>query len=117
MELIQEKTLKDAMRMLNAIKAEYAIRDIDGGMHGTLSVEQPKRKRLCAHPYGERAEHARRHVENLGVGQIAYVPCQPYGRTALASTLIPLLIRLYGKEGYKTCYNKKDDCVEVVRYA
>jgi hypothetical protein len=117
MELIQEKTLKTALRMLDAIKAEYAIRDVDGGMHGTLTIERPKHKRSYAHPYGERSEHARKHVENLGIGQIAYVPCQPYGRNALASTLIPLLIRMYGKEGYKTCYNKKDDCVEVVRYS
>lgn len=116
MTLIEQKTLTHAMRMLDAIGLEYAIKDMDGKIHGTLaSVKEPKRK--LSYPFGTIMQHIKQYIhDDFGVGQIAIIPIAPFDRETLSRSCGTYMIRKYGAGSFKTCLDKETNSLEIVRY-
>jgi hypothetical protein len=115
MEIIHAKTLKQAIRMLDAIGCAYAIKDTDGNVHGTLVVGNPSKRKLL-YPFGEIAAHVRKYVDGLQPGQTASIPCDKYGNVLLSSSLASHMLKTHGKGSYKSAFNKAEDTIEVIRY-
>jgi hypothetical protein len=115
MTTIQEKTLTQAMRMLNAIGATYVIKDSDGLMHGELKIDKPKR--VFDHPHGDIRKFVRPYIDELQIGEVASIPCETYGRQKILMAVSALMIRKSGTGAYKTNYVLDDNILEVIRYS
>jgi hypothetical protein len=119
MELIHKKTLWQAIKMLDAIGCAYAIKDTDGNKHGTLELAQeaqPQKTRQLRFPFGEISAHVRKYLTDLGVGEVAYIPCDKYGNKSITQTATALMIEAYGRGSYKCAHNKAEDTVVVIRF-
>jgi len=115
MELIHIKTLNQAIRMLDAIGCAYAIKDTNGVTHGTLQLaHEPKRQ--LRFQFGEIATHVRKYLADLGVGEVAYIPCDKYGNKSITQTATAFMIKEHGVGSFKCAYNKAEDIVEVIRF-
>ena len=116
MELIHKKTLEQAIKMLDAIGVAYAIKDTDGNMHGTLETKR-SHSRPLRYAFGSVAKHIHQYLDNLGVGAIAYIPCDGFDHKTISSNAAALMIHKHGKGSYKSAYNKEENVLEIIRFS
>jgi len=57
--VLHEKALTNAIKLLKAIGAQYAIKDAEGVVHGDLKAVSKQRKAPPKYPYGSLAKHIR----------------------------------------------------------
>ena len=117
MTLIEQKTLTQAMRMLDAIGCVYAIKDSSNQIHGTLEIAQDKKRKL-AYPMGTLTHHIKMYIpEDLGVGKVAHVPCADFGNDVMTRTCSAYMVKKYGSGSYKTVFDKANNLIEIIRYS
>ena len=83
MNNIHAKALTNAIKLLNAIGAKYAIVDSDGRTHGALPVNTKKKKAPLKYPYGSLANHIRPHLATCNVNQTISIPVGQFDLNAV----------------------------------
>ena len=68
------KALSNAVKLLNAIGVEYAIKDLEGNIHGNGVLETKKKRAPHKYPYGSLANHVRPYIDACGVNQTVTIP-------------------------------------------
>lgn len=117
LEPIQQKTLVQAMRMLDAIGAVYAIQDPTGEVHGELQVAEPQYRRNLRYEFGSIAAYLSQYLPQLGVGAIARVPLGAFDHVTLTRSCAAMMNKLHGPGSYKTHYDAEKNIIEVIRYS
>lgn len=112
---IQRNILSKAIKLLNSIEVEYAI--IAGGeKHGTLEIAHKKQKRKkksksFSFKYGRGAlrEYVKPYIQDLKVGEVAYIPVGSFDLTAVATSAASYAHGVFGKGGHtgRTDYQKQ----------
>lgn len=78
MNTVHQKALSNAIKLLNAIGAKYAIVDTDLRTHGELEVVTKKKRQPAKYPYGVIRKHVAPYLDNLKVNETARIPAHPY---------------------------------------
>lgn len=115
MKEIELKTLNNAIRLLNAIKCNYAIIDIDGNKHGTLKIV--KKKIEHKYPHGSITKHVRQYFVPLEVGNSFEIPIGDFDYKSVQSVTGYLFSEAWGKGNYTSCYIKENTAIQVLRLA
>ena len=71
---LHEKALSNAIKLLKAIGAEYAIKDAEGKLHGDLKAVSKSKRAPNKYPYGALANHIRPYLNSCGVNQTVTIP-------------------------------------------
>ena len=78
MNTLHAKALSNAVKLLNAIGAKYAIVDSDGVKHGDLEVITKKKRAPAKYPYGAIRKHVVPYLSPLQVNQTIRIPLHTY---------------------------------------
>lgn len=118
---IQQTTLDRAIKLLNALPLQYAIRTEDGREFGALPIAAPQDerasiKRCRSYPYGMLTKGIKHYVETMAVGDVVQIPLAEFDKAApkhVQSVVAAVCGTLWGNGSYAT--GKTDTHVEVLR--
>jgi hypothetical protein len=72
--VLHAKALSTAIKLLNAIGAQYAIKDAEGVVHGDLKAVAKSKRKPNKYPYGSLANHVKPYIASCGVNQTVTIP-------------------------------------------
>ena len=72
--VLHAKALSNAIKLLNAIGAQYAIKDADGNTHGDLKAVSKSKRKPNKYPYGSLANHVKPYIASCAVNQTVTIP-------------------------------------------
>ena len=72
--VLHAKALSNAIKLLNAIGAQYAIKDADGIVHGDVQSVAKQKKTPSKYPYGSLSSHIRPYLKSCGINQTVTIP-------------------------------------------
>ena len=101
MNSIHEKALSNAIKLLNAIGAKYAIVDSDSKTHGDLEVKAKAKRRPARYPYGVIRKHIRPYLDHIKVNDTARIPVSPYDMETVYGSASSTATVLWGKQCHK----------------
>lgn len=101
MNSIHEKALSNAIKLLNAIGAKYAIVDSDSKKHGDLEVITKKKRAPAKYPYGVIRKHIRPYLDHIKVNDTARIPVSPYDAQTVYGSASSTATVLWGKQCHK----------------
>jgi hypothetical protein len=101
MNTIHEKALSNAIKLLNAIGAKYAIVDSDNKTHGELEVKAKAKRRPARYPYGVIRKHIRPYLDHIKVNDTARIPVSPYDMETVYGSASSTATVLWGKQCHK----------------
>jgi hypothetical protein len=101
MNTIHEKALSNAIKLLNAIGAKYAIVDSDSKKHGELEVVVKSKRRPAKYPYGVIRKHVSPYLAHVDVNQTARIPVSPYDVNTVYGSASSAATTLWGKKCHK----------------
>lgn len=101
MNTIHEKALSNAIKLLNAIGAKYAIVDSDSKKHGDLEVITKKKRAPAKYPYGVIRKHIRPYLDHIKVNDTARIPVSPYDLKTVYGSASSTATVLWGKQCHK----------------
>jgi hypothetical protein len=99
--VLHEKALSNAIKLLNAIGASYAIKDAEGNLHGDLTSVSKKKKAPPKYPYGSLSSHIRPYIEACGVNQTVTIPIGAYDLDAIYGSSSSMATKLWGNGCHK----------------
>jgi hypothetical protein len=101
MNTIHEKALSNAIKLLNAIGAKYAIVDSDSKKHGDLEVVTKSKRRPAKYPYGVIRKHIRPYLDHIKVNDTARIPVSPYDLNTVYGSASSTATVLWGKQCHR----------------
>jgi hypothetical protein len=101
MNNIHEKALSNAIKLLNAIGAKYAIVDSDNKKHGDLNVITKKKRAPAKYEYGVIRKHIRPYLDHIKVNDTARIPVSPYDAHTVYGSASSTATVLWGKQCHK----------------
>jgi len=101
MNTIHEKALSNAIKLLNAIGAKYAIVDSDLKKHGELEVVAKKKRRPAKYEYGVIRKHIAPYLEPLKVNESTRIPAAPYDLDTVYGSASSTATVMWGKKCHK----------------
>jgi len=101
MNTIHTKALTNAVKLLNAIGAKYAIIDIDLKKYGELEVVTKSKRRPAKYPYGVIRKHIKPYLDHIAVNQTARIPVSPYDAQTVYGSASSTATVLWGKQCHK----------------
>ena len=101
MNTIHEKALSNAIKLLNAIGAKYAIVDADLKKHGDLEVITKKKRRPARYPYGVIRKHIKPYLDHIKVNESTRIPVSPYDLETVYGSASSTATVLWGKQCHK----------------
>jgi hypothetical protein len=101
MNTIHEKALTNAIKLLNAIGAKYAIVDSDNKTHGELEVKAKAKRRPARYPYGVIRKHIKPYLDHIKVNDTARIPVSPYDLETVYGSASSTATVLWGKQCHK----------------
>ena len=101
MNNLHAKALSNAIKLLNAIGAKYAIVDADNRTHGELEVKAKAKRRPAKYPYGVIRQHIAPYLANLKVNETARIPAHPYDLDTVYGSASSNATVLWGKQCHK----------------
>lgn len=112
---IQNETLKKAIKFLDALKLEYAIKDFDGKILGNLEIK--KKEKVLKYKRGLASQYVRPYLQNLQIGEIVTVPCGQFDKQTVGQACSSMAYNMWGKGGAtQTCRNGNNS-IELIRVA
>ena len=115
MNKIAQNTLKKALMMLNAVKAEYLVIDSDGKQYGTLQLNDSRKRKRGPYPWGQITAHCRSHIKTVKVGESFDVPVGEYTPQQIQKLTVSLICKQFGKSAYTTCISDDRKSIQVLR--
>lgn len=74
MNTLHKRAVDNAVKLLNAIGAQYAIIDTDGVKTGNLEVATKIKRRKALYPHGEVIKHIKPYIDNIKVNTTVEIP-------------------------------------------
>ena len=74
MNTLHKRAVDNAVKLLNAIGAQYAIIDTDGVKTGNLEVVTKIKRRKALYPHGEVIKHIKPYIDNIKVNTTVEIP-------------------------------------------
>jgi hypothetical protein len=74
MNTLHKREVDNAIKLLNAIGAQYAIIDTDGVKTGNLEVVTKIKRRKALYPHGEVIKHIKPYIDNIKVNTTVEIP-------------------------------------------
>jgi hypothetical protein len=99
--VLHEKALTNAIKLLNAIGASYAIKDAEGNLHGDLTAVSKKKKAPSKYPYGSISTYIRPYVEACGVNQTVTIPIGQFDVDHIYGSASSMATKLWGNGCHK----------------
>lgn len=101
MNTLHAKALSNAMKLLNAIGAKYAIVDSDNRTHGDLEVKTKAKRKPAKYPYGAIRKHVAPYLATLQVNQTARIPVHPYDLETVYGSASSAASTTWGHKAHK----------------
>ena len=101
MNTIHEKALSNAVKLLNAIGAKYAIVDSDSKKHGDLEVVTKSKRKPAKYPYGVIRKHIKPYLDHIKVNDTARIPVSPYDLNTVYGSASSTATVMWGKQCHK----------------
>jgi hypothetical protein len=101
MNNIHTKALNNAVKLLNAIGAKYAIVDVDLKKYGELEVVTKSKRRPAKYPYGVIRKHIKPYLDHIDVNQTARIPVSPYDAQTVYGSASSTASVLWGKQCHR----------------
>lgn len=101
MNTVHQKALSNAIKLLNAIGAKYAIVDTDMRKHGDLEVITKKKRAPAKYPYGAIRLHVSPYLASIKVNETARIPVSPYDLETVYGSASSAATTLWGKKCHK----------------
>ena len=98
---LHTKALDNAIKLLKAIGAQYAIKDSEGNLHGDLTAVSKKKKAPPKYPYGSLAKHIRPYLDSCGVNQTVTIPIGQYDLDAIYGSTSSIASKEWGNGCHK----------------
>ena len=112
---IQNVALDRAIKLLEALKLEYAIKNFDGKILGNLEIK--KKEKIPKYKRGSASQYVRPFLQNLQIGEIVTVPCGQFDKQTVAQACSSMAYSMWGKGGAtQTCRNGNNS-IELIRVA
>ncbi len=99
--VLHEKALSNAIKLLNAIGAQYAIKDAEGVVHGDLKAVSKQKKAPAKYPYGSLSSHIRPYVEGCGVNQTVTIPIGQFDLDHIYGSASSMATKMWGNGCHK----------------
>ena len=115
MNTLHTKALTNAIKLLNAIGAKYAIVDTDLRKHGELEVITKKKRRPAKYAYGAIRKHVAPYLELLEVNQTARIPVYPYDLETVYGSASSAASTLWGHKAHKVGSSEDKKFVLITR--
>lgn len=115
MNTIHEKALSNAVKLLNAIGAKYAIVDSNSKKHGDLEVITKAKRKPAKYPYGVIRKHIRPYLDHIKVNDTARIPVSPYDLNTVYGSASSTATVLWGKQCHKVCASDDKRFVLITR--
>ena len=74
MNTLHKRAVDNAVKLLNAIGAQYAIIDSDGVKTGNLEVATKIKRRKALYPHGAVVKHIKPYIDNIKVNTTTEIP-------------------------------------------
>jgi len=101
MNTVHQKALTNAIKLLNAIGAKYAIVDTDNRTHGELEVKAKAKRRPARYPYGVIRQHVTPYLTSIKVNETARIPVAPYDLETIYGSSSSAATTLWGKKCHR----------------
>ena len=101
MNTLHAKALSNAIKLLNAIGAKYAIVDSDMRKHGDLEVVTKKKRAPAKYPYGALRKHVAPYLAPLQVNQTVRIPVHPYDLPTVYGSASSTASTMWGQNAHK----------------
>lgn len=98
---LHTKALDNAIKLLKAIGAQYAIKDSEGNLHGDLTAVSKKKKAPPKYPYGSLASHVKPYIASCGVNQTVTIPIGAYDLEAIYGSTSSIASKEWGNGCHK----------------
>jgi len=99
--VLHEKALSNAIKLLNAIGAQYAIKDAEGVVHGDLKAVSKQKKAPSKYPYGSLSTHIRPYIDACAVNQTVTIPIGQYDLDSLYGSASSMATKMWGNGCHK----------------
>ena len=99
--VLHEKALSNAIKLLNAIGASYAIKDAEGNLHGDLTAVNKKQKAPPKYPFGSVATYIRPYIDSCGVNQTVTIPIGQFDVDRIYGSSSSMATKLWGNGCHK----------------
>lgn len=115
MNNLHAKALTNAVKLLNAIGAKYAIVDSDGVKHGDLEVITKKKRAPAKYPYGSLRKHVVPYLQDLRVNCTARIPVHPYDLESVYGSASSAASTMWGHKSHKVGTSEDKKSVYITR--
>lgn len=107
--VLHEKALSNAIKLLNAIGAQYAIKDAEGVVHGDLKAVAKQKKAPPKYPYGSISKYVRPYLEACAVNQTVTIPIGQFDIDHVYGSSSSMATKMWGNGCHKvgTTIDKK----------
>jgi hypothetical protein len=99
--VLHAKALSNAIKLLNAIGAQYAIKDADGNTHGDLKAVSKAKRQPNKYPYGTLANHIRPYLSSCGVNQTVTIPIGQFDLDSVYGSSSSIATKMWGNGCHK----------------
>ena len=115
MNTIHTKALTNAIKLLNAIGAKYAIVDADLRKHGELEVITKKKRKPAKYPYGVIRKHVAPYLASVNVNQTVRIPVHPYDLETVYGSASSAASTMWGHKAHKVGSSEDKKYVLITR--
>jgi hypothetical protein len=123
MNTLHVKALNNAIKLLNAIGAKYAVLDSDGIVHGDLEVKKksmmPKTKakrRALRYPFGAVVKYVKPYIDITEVNSTTYIPVAPLDLETVYRSASAIACKEWGNGSHKVGTSKDKQTVILTRH-
>jgi hypothetical protein len=99
--VLHAKALSNAIKLLNAIGAQYAIKDAEGNLHGDVKAVAKQKKAPSKYPYGSLSTHIRPYIDSCGVNQTVTIPIGQYDLDSVYGSASSMATKMWGNGCHK----------------
>lgn len=99
--VLHEKALSNAIKLLNAIGAQYAIKDAEGNLHGDVKAVSKQKKAPSKYPYGSLSSHIRPYIDSCAVNQTVTIPIGQFDLDAVYGSTSSIASKDWGNGCHK----------------
>jgi hypothetical protein len=113
--VLHAKALSNAIKLLNAIGAQYAIKDADGIVHGDLKAVAKSKRKPNKYPYGALANHIRPYLSSCGINQTVTIPIGQFDMDSVYGSSSSIATKMWGNGCHKVGMSSDKKAVLLTR--
>jgi hypothetical protein len=114
MNTLHKRAVDNAVKLLNAIGAQYAIIDTDGVKTGNLEVVTKTKRRKALYPHGEVIKHIKPYIDNIKVNTTVEIPVGKFDLATIYRSVSSNASKSWGTNSHSI--TTKDGKVVITRH-